>query len=189
MISNRFYPQQVLWQSTMVVAAIWVLGCSRDPQAPVLRNEPVYQNDTEGFRFLTPEGWRQHARVNVPPGKLEKERLLVQYVRLSSERGASLDVSMADLPATADLTEYLAGPSGGVKSWRLAGPIEPVEINGVRAERIAFTSRVKNEETTKEVMVFRRGERVYFFAAYFASTDSKARDQVRRAVESTIWKS
>jgi hypothetical protein len=173
----------------LAVTALCVLGCSSEPQAPVLRNEPVYQNDTEGFRFLTPEGWRQHAKVNVPSGKLDKERLLVQYVRLSSDKGASLDVSMADLPATTDLTDYLAGPSGGVKSWRCLRPVEPVQINGARAERIVFTSRVKNEETTKEVVVFRRGERVYFFTAYFASTDSKARDQVRRAVESTIWKS
>src|SRR5690349_2852811 len=106
--------QQLLWHrlNIMALATVFVLGCSSGPQAPVLRNELVYQNDTEGFRFLTPEGWRQHARVDVPPGKLEKERLLVQYVRLSSEKGASLDVSMADLAATADLTEYLAGPSG-----------------------------------------------------------------------------
>jgi hypothetical protein len=174
--------------SMTAVTAILVLGCSSEPQAPVLRNEPVYENDTEGFRFLAPEGWRLHAKVNAPPGKLEKERLLVQYVRLSSERGASLDVSMADLPAATDLTAYLAGPSGGVKSWRLAGPVAPVQINGVRADRITFTSRVKNEDTTKEVVAFRRGERWYFFSAYFAAGDGKARDQVRRAVESTIWK-
>jgi hypothetical protein len=173
----------------MAVAAMFVLGCSSEPQAPVLRNEPVYQNDTEGFRFLTPAGWQQHAKVNVPPGKLDKERLLVQYVRLSSEKGASLDVSMVDLPPTADLTAYLAGPSGGAKSWSLKRPIEPVLINGVRGERITLTSRVSNEETTKEVVAFRRGERVYLFTAYFAASDSKARDQVRRTVESTVWKS
>src|SRR5438034_9828111 len=102
--------------SALAVAAIYVFGCRSEPQAPVLRNEPVYQNDTEGFRFLTPEGWRQHAKVNVPAGKLDKERLLVQYVRLvAAERGASLDVSMADLPTSTDLATYLAGPSGGAK--------------------------------------------------------------------------
>jgi predicted Zn-dependent protease len=173
---------------TTVVTAILALGCSSQPQAPVLRNEPVYDNETQGFRFLTPEGWRQHAKVNVPPGKLEKERLLVQYVRLSAEKGASLDVSMADLPATTDLTAYLAGPSGGVKSWRPKPPIESITINGVPADRFTFTGRVGKEDTTKEVVTIRRGERVYFFMAYFASTDGKAREQVRRAVESTIWK-
>src|SRR5262245_10308954 len=114
--------------------AILVLGCSPQPQAPVLRNELVYQNDTEGFRFLAPQAWRQHAKSNLPPGKLDKERLLVQYVRLSSEKGASLDVSMADLSETTDLSAYLAGPSGGAKTWHLKSAIEPVKINDVSAE-------------------------------------------------------
>src|SRR5438128_11020385 len=121
--SSRFASSRLCAFLGTALIVLLALGCRDQPQAPALRNEPVYQNDTEGFRFLTPEGWRQHARVNVPPGKLEKERLLVQYVRLSSEKGASIDVSMADLPTTVDLTEYLAGPSGGVKSWRLARPI------------------------------------------------------------------
>ena len=42
---------------------------------------------------------------------------------------------------------------------------------------------------TKETVAFRRGGRVYFFHGLFGPTDAKARDQVRRAVESTIWKS
>src|SRR5206468_10378475 len=141
---------------------------------------PVYQNDTEGFRFLTPEGWRQQAKVNLPPGKLDKERLLVQYVRLlSAEKGASLDVSMADLPATTDLPQYLAGPSGAMKSWRLKPPAESVSINGVHAERFTFTGRMSKEDAIKEVVAFRRGGGVYFFTAYFALGDTKAQQQVR----------
>src|SRR5438552_12602318 len=130
--SSTFRFAQLLRRPLCVIAlpVLFALGCNGQPQAPVLRNEPVYQNDTEGFRFLTPEGWRQQAKVNLPPGKLDKERLLVQYVRLlSAEKGASLDVSMADLPATTDLTQYLAGPSGAVKSWRLKPPVESVSIN------------------------------------------------------------
>jgi len=172
----------------MALAFIFALGCSGQPQAPVLRNEPVYENDTEGFRFLTPDGWRQHAKVNVPRGKLEKERLLVQYVRLSGEKGASLDVSMADLPATTDLEHYLAGPSGGVKNWRVKSPVESVPLGGVPAERFTFTGRMSKEDAIKEVVACRRGERVYFFTAYFAVGDTKAQQQVRRAVASTLWK-
>jgi hypothetical protein len=153
-----------------------------------LRNEPVYQNEMEGFRFLAPEGWRQHAKAEVPRGKLEKERLLVQYVRLGSEKGASLDVSMADLPASTDLTTYLAGPSGGVKSWRPQLPAAAITLNGVPAQRLTFTNGVSKDETTKEVVAVRRGERVYFFTAYFASSDAKAREEVRRTVASTLWK-
>src|SRR5438552_5185099 len=140
--------QTVAWMTAL--AAVVAVGCSSEPQAPVLRNEPVYENDTEGFRFLTPEGWRQHAKVNVPPGKLEKERLLVQYVGLSSEKGASLDVSMADLPATTDLTAYLAGPSGGLKAWRLKPPVEQIRVGGVSAQRFTFVGRIGKEDTTKE---------------------------------------
>lgn len=174
----------------LALGIILALGCSGQPQAPVLRNEPVYQNDTEGFRFLTPEGWRQQAKVNLPPGKLDKERLLVQYVRLlPAEKGASLDVSMADLPATTDLAQYLAQPSGGVKNWRWKPPVEALSINGVRAERFTLTGRMGNEDAIKEVAAFRRGERVYFFTAYFAAGDTKAQQQVRRTVESTLWKS
>lgn len=179
-----FLPRHV---GIAAVAAMLVLGCNSQPQAPVLRNEPVYQNDTEGFRFLAPEGWRQHAKVNAPPEKLDKERLLVQYVGLSSEKGASLDVSMADLPETTDLAAYLAGPSGGVKNWRLKTS-ESVTINGVPAERLIFLGRVGKEEAVKEVVVFRRGERVYFFSAYCASGDTRAQEQVRSAVGSTRWK-
>lgn len=171
-----------------VLAALVAPGCGDQPQAPVLRNEPVYENDVEGFRFLAPEGWQQHAKVNAPPGKLEQERLLVQYVRLSSEKGAALDVSMADLPATTDRAVYLARPSGGVKSWRLKPPVESLHVNGAAAERFTFTGLVAKVDTTKEVVAFRRGERVYFFTAYFATGDDKAREQVRRVVESTLWK-
>jgi hypothetical protein len=177
-----------LGQLLGAITCILGLGCNGQPQAPVLRNEPVYENETEGFRFLTPDGWRQHAKVNVPPGKLEKERLLVQYVRISSEKGASLDVSMADLPATTDLAQYLAGPSGGVKSWRQKSPVESRQVGGVPAERFTFTGRMSKEDAIKEVVALRRGERVYFFTAYFAPGDTKAQQQVRRAVESTLWK-
>jgi len=165
------------------------LGCSRQPQAPVLRNEPVYENETEGFRFVTPEGWQLHAKVDEPPGKLDKERLLVQYVRLGSEKGASLDVSMADLPPTTDLAHYLAGPSGGAKSWHLKSPAESMRVGGVPAERFLFTGRMVKEDAIKEVVAIRRGERVYFFTAYLAPGDTKAQQQVRRTVESTLWKS
>jgi hypothetical protein len=172
-----------------VLFFVLAFGCDRRPQAPVLRNEPVYENDTEGFRFLTPEGWRLHAKVDVPSGKLDKERLLVQYVRLFPERGASLDVSMADLPTTTDLANYLAGPSGGVKSWRPKSAVESVQVGGVLAERFLFTGRMDSQEAVKEVVAIRRGARVYFFTAYFAPGDTKAQQQVRRTVESTVWKS
>src|SRR5262245_1447579 len=84
-----------------------LLGCTPKPVAPALRDEPVYQNDQEGFRFLVPEGWSQNARTEVPPGPVEKERLLVQYKRRPPAKPATLEVSMADLPSSTNLATYL----------------------------------------------------------------------------------
>ena len=40
---------------------------------------------------------------------------------------------------------------------------------------------------TKEVVCFHQQGRLYSFAGLFWSTDDKGRQQIRRAVESTIW--
>jgi len=40
---------------------------------------------------------------------------------------------------------------------------------------------------TKEVVCFRRNNRVYSFVGLFWSNDDKAREQIRRALRSTIW--
>jgi hypothetical protein len=40
----------------------------------------------------------------------------------------------------------------------------------------------------KEVVVFQRGPRQYFFTGLYWSSDTAAKDQLRRAVASTIWK-
>src|SRR5262245_64118678 len=75
-----------------------LLGCAPRPRAPALLDEPVYQNEREGFRFLVPEGWKQYARSEAPPGKGERERLLVLYRRLTPGPEATLEVTRADLP-------------------------------------------------------------------------------------------
>ncbi len=73
-------------------------GCRSRPRAPLLRDDPVYQNDREGFRFLAPEGWTQSSRSEVPPGKITKELSLVDY-RRKTGKGASFLVTLADLDA------------------------------------------------------------------------------------------
>src|SRR5262245_25916538 len=100
----------------IAAAALVLASCSSGPRAPALRDEAVYQNDREGFRFRVPEGWTQHAKSDLPPGKANKEHLLVSYRR--SSKPASLEVSLADVPESADLATYLAGPSFGAKQWR-----------------------------------------------------------------------
>jgi hypothetical protein len=172
----------------MAVLAALLLGCGSRPRAPVLRDDPVYQNDREGFRFLVPEGWKQHARTDAPPGKYPRDLLLVEYKHFAGGKGAMLQVSLADLPEATDLSTFLASPSFGVKEWKRAGSEEPLEVGGVSGVRLAFTGRLARQEMTREVVAFRRGERVYFFTGFFPRGDTEARDQIRRAVASTLWK-
>src|SRR5437016_3751132 len=170
------------------ICAASLLGCNSRPHAPELSDEPVYVNDSLGVRFLAPEGWTQHAKADVPAGKLDKERLLVRYERPTSGNSALLELTAADLPVSVDLSAYLTGPAYGADKWRLARPAEPVDVEGVAALRHGLSARVRGEETTREVVVFRRGERVFFFTGLFASKDSSARSQIRAAVQSVLWK-
>jgi hypothetical protein len=169
------------------VGLVLLAGNSQRPRAPALGNDPAYRNSREGFRFLAPEGWVQRARAEVPPGKLEKERLLVEYQRTSGGKMALLEVACADLSATTDMATYLARPADGVQKWRLLTSPMDLEINGVTATRMSFSGRAGKEDLIREVVLFRRGERVYFFVSLFSATDDKIRDELRRAVGSTIW--
>ncbi len=169
------------------LAGLLLAGCGR-PRAPVLEDSPVYQNDREGFRFLVPEGWIMTARADVPPGRAEKERLLVQYRRREGGEVATLEVSLADLPAGTDLAAYLEGPAYDVEHWHRRGEAEAVDVGGVPAVRLAFIGRSEGKELAKEVTGFPRGSRTYFFTAVYFPGDASAPEQVRRAVASTIWR-
>jgi len=171
------------------ICAASLLGCNSRPHAPELSDEPVYVNDHLGVRFLAPEGWTQHAKADVPSGKLEKERLLVRYERPGSANSAVLEVTVADLPVSLDLNTYLTGAAYGAEKWRLARPAEEFSVEGSAAVRYVLSARVRGEETTREVVVFLRGERIFFFTGIFASKNSSARSEVRGAVQSVLWKS
>jgi hypothetical protein len=164
-----------------------IRGCAYRPHAPVLRNEPVFQSSREGLRFNVPDGWIQHTRADIPPGKVDKERLLVAY-RQSEDApiGADLEVSLIDLPPDADLAAYLAAASHGAARWQSAGKPEELSMNGEAALRYVFTA--SRDRMFKEAVVFRRQERVYFFVGLFAASDKQARQQIRRAIESVTWR-
>jgi hypothetical protein len=179
----------VAGQLALLLATVVPAGCHHGPRAPALDDSPVYQNDQAGFRFLVPEGWSQSARSELPPGKLDKERLLVQYRRTASSKEATFEVSAADLGPSADLADYLAAPALGVKDWKLKPPPEDLEVSGVRGTRYNFAGRMGKEDVTREVVAFRRGERLYFFTTVFASKDTTAQEQARRAVSRLLWKS
>jgi hypothetical protein len=170
-----------------LAAALAAAGCTERPHAPALRNEAVYQNAQEGFRFLPPEGWPMHTRTNLPSGPLTKEHVLVAYrnVQPGSPRPAAFEVSCADLPESADLTAHL---SAGKGNWRAVKPPEPVAAGNAAGVRITLAGRVGNDALQKEVVAVRRGGRVYFFTLIAAPTDTAARAQARQAVGSLMWK-
>jgi hypothetical protein len=173
----------------LLLGSVLFAGCTPKPQAPALRNDPVYQNDREGFRFLVPDGWMMVAASNYPPGPATKNRLLVQYRSKAQDSPATFEVDMIDLPTSTDLAAYLAGPSFGVQKWQRTGATEAVQTSGLSGERYDFVGRMGGKgQVTKEVVVFRRGDRCYLFIGLFPPKDTIARDQVRQAVTSTAWK-
>jgi hypothetical protein len=128
-----------------------------------------------------------HSKGEAPPGRADKERLLVNYQNTGAGKPAFLEVTLVDLPESTDLAAYLAGPSYGSEFWRQKPPPQPLDLGAAHGVRYVYTSRVGKDDLTKEVVVVRRGERVYFFIAIFATGDTDTREQIRKAVGSLIW--
>jgi len=154
----------------------------------VLSDDPVYQNNREGFRFLAPEGWSQNSRSDVPAGKVTKERPLVSYQRPAGSKSATLRVSLADLADSIDLAAFLAEPSFAVEKWELTGPEEETEAGQAHGIRYCYRGFMEKQEMAKEVVAVRRGERVYFFTALYPPEDTEVRDELRKVVASIKWK-
>lgn len=180
----RIQPAQLFLR--VLLCAVLLGGCHPKPKAPALLDEPVFQSD-EGFRFLVPESWIMAARATVPPGPLDKERLLVQYRRTIGDTQATLEVSLADIPEDADLAEYLSGPSFSASRWKPSAAAESLEAGGRTGSRYRFTARVNGAELAKEVTAFRRDGRVYFFTLLYSPQDATAPEQVRRAIGRLVW--
>ncbi len=177
----------VLCPLSCLLLGLFLCGCDGRPRAPALQAGPLYQSESEGLRFLAPDEWVQRARAEVPPGRYEKPELLVAYTRVT-DRPAGLEVSLADLPEGTDLQKFLtATPSEGVR-WQAKGPPESLTINGVPATRFTLAGGSGKGAQTKEVVAFRRGGRVFFFAGTFPAGDRATRDEIRRAVNSVVWK-
>ncbi len=174
--------------AVLLLSGLLLAGCSGGPRAPALRDEPVYENAQEGFRFLAPEKWTQNVRAALPSGKLDRERLLVSYRRTEAGRPAQLEVSRADLDESASFAEHLAGPAFGSARWKARGAPEELTVGGARGERHVFAEPPGKDERVREVVAFRRGERCYFFGGVYLAADAKAREEIRRSVNSIIWK-
>lgn len=167
-----------------LVIVILQLGGSR-PRAPALVNEPVYQNQQEGFRFFLPDGWTIQARSEFPSGKpLPKERMLVQYKRAKS--GGSLIVSMVDLPESEAVADYLEKRLFPKDAWRPAG-VERLTLANLPAERFLYKGYGKMADQARETVVIRRGQRAYFFTTLYSANDTKIRDETRKALTTLTW--
>lgn len=163
--------------------ALLLAGCSDKPKAPALSNEPVYHNSRDGFRFAPPEGWVQTASGNFPAEAADRERMLVRYEGSTGDAPATLEVSCLNIAESDDLNPILDAPSHSIRSWKREGSPESIRIHDRDATRYGFRSG----ETVKEVVVFRRGGRTYFFTALHSVKDGRSRELIRRAVESVVW--
>jgi len=172
--------------AALLAAMLFCWGCRPKPKAPALIDEPVYQSD-EGFRFLVPQGWIMTAKGNVPPGPVEKETILVQYRLHSGASSATLEISLMDLPEDAALADYLSRPSYSVRRWSLLGKAESIEAGGVSGKRFRFKGKADSFELIKEVTVFRRGGRDYFFIVLHSPKDTAAPEQARRSINRLVW--
>jgi hypothetical protein len=173
------------------VAALLLLtlfvGCNSQPKAPALEDGPVFYDRQQGIRFLVPPRWTQSVHAVVPPGRLDAERIIVEY-KLPTAKAASFEVSCVDLDKGAKLDDYVAAHVPGAANWKLTKPGQPCQINGVDAERMTLIGYPRLPDPfTREVVAFRRADRVYFFTGIFASSDKRAAEQIHQAVESVIW--
>lgn len=170
--------------------ALAFVGCSQEkPQAPVLRDGPVYQNDAAGMRFLVPERWHQTANSTLPDEPIEKEMLLTRYRIPTSAQGATLEILCMESSVNGDPLEYHRRPSYSIEQWEVVESPQSLELSGVKGVRFALRGEFKEMKLGKEVYVFERGNRQFHFVGLYSPADPNARQQIRRAVESLAWKS
>jgi hypothetical protein len=175
------------WLLAAWVALSALGGCDSRPRALPLDDSPVYSNPREGFRFFPPEEWKQTARGVVPSGRIITERLLVEYKLMTGTKPAVLQVSVADVPESVALADHIKAETYRAEDWKATGPAESFQINGVPAARISYRMPAGKDPLVREIIAFRRGERVYFFTGIYAASDAKSRKAFRSAVDSVVW--
>ena len=168
--------------ATLALAA--VVGCDSGPRAPLLRDEAVYQNRREGFRFLVPEGWKIQAKSNLPSDKFETERMLVEYTR-STYVPAMLQLSAVDLDPSVNLGTYLEAHNIHKREYRTMELEKGVAIGAATTDRFSFPN--SGQGLDKEVLPIRRGNRVFLFTGLFLKDDHQGRDSFRQAEASLVW--
>ncbi len=184
---NRLNPSWPRWLSLlMVLLLLTASACQPKPRAPALDNSPIYVNRQEGFELLVPEGWFQQSKTELPPGPLDKERTLVLY-RSLKPTPASLDISCRDLSEDTDIGDFLAQRKRSGSGWTRIKPPEQVQYGGKSGTRYTLKGKPAGKSTIAEIVVFRRGERVYFFGGYYSEGDTLRRTQLRQFLDGLTW--
>ena len=167
------------------LCALLLAGCNTKLSAPPLDDAPVYKNQREGFRFFVPAGWKQRAKGEVPPGKIETERMLVEYRCMTC--AGTLMVTVADVPLTTSLSDYISANTKTGEEWHMQSPPEEFTINAMPAVRVSYVEGEGRLQMVREIVAFRREERVYFFKSFYASEEAESRKALRAAVDTIVW--
>lgn len=172
---------------TSLAVALLSAGCGGRPQAPSLRDGPVYHNRSAGLRFLVPQGWTQTVNSTLPDSTLERDFLLVQYRIKSSQHGGMFEVICYERDSEPDAAAYHGGPSHGVSAWTLVDKPAEARVGGKPAKRYRFSAKQGAVEMIKEVVSCERGSRVMSFIGLFGKPDEGAAEELRRATNSVVW--
>ena len=163
-------------------------GCQETPRAPALANETVYQNDTIGLVFVTPEGWSLYAKTSLPPGALNRPIRLTAYTRSVDKFHAEFELYAVDVPPSQDVLEYLGTHKIGPDTWTPKGKPTPETINGVPATRSILAGVKVSTKMRREIIAFPRGDRQFLIVFTHHDADTQSRDQAQKAIESIKWK-
>lgn len=120
------------------------------------------------------------------PALAAAERQLVRYDRLTAGDLAWLRVSVADLPDTTPLKDYVSAQSPG-SAWKREADAESLTVSGQNAARIAFTGTWNGQQYISETVAVRHGDQVYFLTASFPAADADAREKARQAIAAATW--
>jgi hypothetical protein len=176
-----------MMRTILLFGLLGVTACSDTPRAPTLSNSPVYQNDNEGFRFLIADEWKMSSRGEVPPGKVDVQRVLVQYQRQFPSKPATIEVSRIDSKSLPELEAMLREISHGIPSWQPNDNSKPLEVSGVGGTQLLFRGQTGKATMTKQVVIVPRGEKNYLFTAIYREGDESARNHFQNLLASVVW--
>jgi hypothetical protein len=163
-------------------------GCDGKPRAPALTTEAVYTSDAIGLTFVAPEGWVLFAKATPPPGKYDRPLRMVAYQQTAGDTRTNFELYAIDLPDGQGLLAYLAKEPIGAEKWADKGPPAAETVNGAAATRYTQAGTGPRADWRRDLVEFRRPDRTYLFVTTYKASDTRAREQARRAVETATWK-